>query len=115
MSSRGVYCDIDRHSCEGRNPENSVLSRLDARLREHDEKITPIHKIDRIPYFDIRYSAVRYSIFAFIFLPSTLHAPHLIFSHEYHSTISSKQPNMIKSIHKGCCADISSETKGAWD
>ena len=64
MSSRGVYCDIDRHSCEGRNPENSVLSRLDARLREHDEKITPIHQIDRIPYFDIRYSWIRYSLFA---------------------------------------------------
>ncbi len=29
---------MDRHSCEGRNPENSVLNSLDARLREQDEK-----------------------------------------------------------------------------
>jgi hypothetical protein len=35
---RGVHCDMDRHSCEGRNPENSVLNSLDARLREHDGK-----------------------------------------------------------------------------
>ena len=33
MSSRGVFCDTGRHSCEGRNPENSVPSKLDARLR----------------------------------------------------------------------------------
>jgi hypothetical protein len=33
MSSRGVFCDTGRHSCEGRNPDNSVLSKLDARLR----------------------------------------------------------------------------------
>ena len=29
---------MDRHSCEGRTPENSVPSRLDAHLREQDEK-----------------------------------------------------------------------------
>jgi hypothetical protein len=40
LSGRGVYCDLGRHSCEGRNPENSVPSRLDARLRGHDEKNT---------------------------------------------------------------------------
>jgi sec-independent protein translocase protein TatA len=46
MSSRGVYCDIDRHSCEGRNPENSVPSRLDARFRGHDEKNTPTPQLN---------------------------------------------------------------------
>ncbi|CAB1055365.1 hypothetical protein D1BOALGB6SA_98, partial [Olavius sp. associated proteobacterium Delta 1] len=35
-----VYCDVNRHSCEGRNPENPVLLRLDARLRGHDEQNT---------------------------------------------------------------------------
>ena len=37
LSSRGDYFNINRHSCEGRNPENSLSSRLDARLRWHDE------------------------------------------------------------------------------
>jgi hypothetical protein len=37
MSSRRVFCDPDRHSCESRNPENSVPGKLDARLRGHDE------------------------------------------------------------------------------
>ncbi len=46
MSNRGVYCDINRHSCEGRNPENPVPSRLDARLRGHDEKNTPTPQLN---------------------------------------------------------------------
>ena len=33
ISRRGVFCDTGRHSCEGRNPENSVPSKLDSRLR----------------------------------------------------------------------------------
>jgi hypothetical protein len=37
MSRRRVFCDTDRPSCEGRNPETSVPSKLDARLRGHDE------------------------------------------------------------------------------
>jgi len=44
MSSRGAYYIIKRHSCEGRNPENSVTRSLDARLRGHDgESTLPPH------------------------------------------------------------------------
>ena len=38
MSRRKVHGDIDRHSCERRNPENSVPTRLDTRLRGYDKK-----------------------------------------------------------------------------
>ena len=43
-----VYCDIGRHSSEGMNPENSVPSRLDARLRGHDVKNTPIPELSNL-------------------------------------------------------------------
>jgi hypothetical protein len=41
LSSWWVYGDIDRHSCEDKNPENSLPTELDARLRGYDKKITP--------------------------------------------------------------------------
>jgi hypothetical protein len=50
MSSRGVYRDIARHSCESRNPENVLPSGLDARLRGHDEKNTPIPQLIAITF-----------------------------------------------------------------
>jgi len=45
LSSQGVYCDIVCHFCEGSNPENSLPSSLDARLRGHDGKNTPTPQI----------------------------------------------------------------------
>ena len=42
MSSQVVFSGEYRHSCEGRNPDNSATSILDARLRGHDEENTPI-------------------------------------------------------------------------
>jgi len=45
LSSWGDFGDLDRHSCEGRNPENPLPAELDARLREHDKKYTqPLNK-----------------------------------------------------------------------
>jgi len=41
FSPWGVYWEIVCHSCEGRNPENSLAAGLDARIRGHDEKNTP--------------------------------------------------------------------------
>jgi hypothetical protein len=103
--------DINCRSCGSRNPENSVLSKLDARLREHDEKNTPRPQIDRIPYFRTcppeEDSIFCCSLFAIRF--------YLNFSHEYHSIISNAQPIMINSIHNGCCTEISSETNGGSD
>jgi len=36
LSTQGVYYELVRHSCEGRNPKNAVPSKLVARLRGHD-------------------------------------------------------------------------------
>jgi hypothetical protein len=52
LSSWGDYGDIDRHSCEGRNPENSLPAELDARLREHDKKI-PSPSINQNQLFSV--------------------------------------------------------------
>jgi len=49
LNSRGVYSEKARHSCEDRNPEMSVPSRLDARLRGHDaKKNTPASQVIRL-------------------------------------------------------------------
>jgi len=42
LSTPGVSPEIVRHSYEGRKPENAVPSELDASLRGHDMKNTPI-------------------------------------------------------------------------
>jgi hypothetical protein len=39
-----------RHSCEGRNPENNEPKALDARLRGHDVKNTPISELINFMY-----------------------------------------------------------------
>ena len=49
IEQSGSFFDMARHSCEGRNSENSLLSGMDARPRGHDEKNTPANQVINPP------------------------------------------------------------------